>query len=154
MKHLTSFSFLIFLLGLILSPTFEVNAAAPGSETGGIQQAEPTDQDREYCASMIRFGKEAFQRGRYLDAKQFFRQAIEADRTNSKAWLYYDRTVIFALAEKVEQGSSLWLPEDPFLLQKTLPLSKQNRQRFLWCLLQKMKKRRRKRKKKAADAGL
>ena len=65
MKHLTSFSFLIFLLGLILSPTFEVNAAAPGSETGGIQLAEPTDQDREYCASMIRFGKEAFQRGRY-----------------------------------------------------------------------------------------
>ena len=110
MKHLTSFSFLIFLFGLILSPTFEVNAAAPGSETGGIQQAEPTDQDREYCASMIRFGKEAFQRGRYLDAKQFFRQAIEADRTNSKAWLYYDRTVIFALAEKVEQGSSLLAP--------------------------------------------
>ena len=102
MKHLTSFSFLIFIFGLILSPTLEVNAAAPGSETGGIQQAEPTDQDREYCASMIRFGKEAFQRGRYLDAKQFFHQAIEADRTNSKAWLYYDRTVIFALAEKVE----------------------------------------------------
>ena len=59
---------------------------------------------------MIRFGKEAFQRGRYLDAKQFFRQAIEADRTNSKAWLYYDRTVIFALAEKVEQVSSLLAP--------------------------------------------
>jgi len=110
MKHLTSFSFLIFLFGLILSPTLEINAAAPGSETGGIQQAEPTDQDREYCASMIRFGKEAFQRGRYLDAKQFFRQAIEADRTNSKAWLYYDRTVIFALAEKVEEGSSLLAP--------------------------------------------
>ena len=69
MKHLTSFSFLIFLFGLILSPTFEVNSTAPGSETGGIQLAEPTDQDREYCASMIRFGKEAFQRGRYLDAK-------------------------------------------------------------------------------------
>ena len=47
MKHLTSFSFLIFLFGLILSPTLEVNAAAPGSETGGIQLAEPTDQDRE-----------------------------------------------------------------------------------------------------------
>ena len=72
MKHLTSFSFLIFILGLILSPTLEINAATPGSETGGIQLAEPTDQDREYCASMIRFGKEAFQRGRYLDAKQFF----------------------------------------------------------------------------------
>ena len=110
MKHLTSFSFLIFIFGLILSPTLEVNEAAPGSETGGIQQAEPTDQDREYCASMIRFGKEAFQRGRCLDANQFFRQAIEADRTNSKAWLYYDRTVIFALAEKVEQGSSLLAP--------------------------------------------
>ena len=63
MKHLTSFSFLIFIFGLILSSTLEVNAAAPGSETGGIQQAEPTDQDREYYASMIRFGKEAFQRG-------------------------------------------------------------------------------------------
>ena len=90
MQHLTSFSFLIFIFGLILSLTLEVNAVAPGAETGGIQQAEPTDQDREYCAIMIRFGKEAFQRGRYLDAKQFFRQAIEADRTNSKPWLYYD----------------------------------------------------------------
>ena len=46
MKHLTSFSFLIFLFGLILSPTLEVKEDAPGSETGGIQQAEPTDQDR------------------------------------------------------------------------------------------------------------
>ena len=88
MKHLKSFSFLIFLFGMPPSPTFEVNAAAPGSETGGIQQVEPTDQEREYCASMIHFGKEAFQRGRYLDAKLFFHQAIEADRTNSKAWLY------------------------------------------------------------------
>ena len=85
MKHLKSFIFLIFIFGFILRPTLEVNAAAPGSETGGIQQAEPTDQDREYCASMIRFVKEALQLGRYLDAKQFFRQAIEADRTNSKA---------------------------------------------------------------------
>ena len=110
MNHLTSFSFLIFIFELILSPTLEVNAAAPGSETGGIQQAELTAQDREYCASMIRFGKEAFQRGCYLDAKQFFRQAIEADRTNSKAWLYYDRIVIFALAEKLEQSSTLLAP--------------------------------------------
>jgi len=60
MNHLTSFSFLIFIFGLILSPTLDVNAAAPGSETGDIQQAVPTDQDREYSASIIRFGKEAF----------------------------------------------------------------------------------------------
>ena len=60
MKHLTSFSFLIFPFGLILSPTLEINAAAPGSETGDIQKTKLTDQDREYCASMIRFGKEAF----------------------------------------------------------------------------------------------
>ena len=53
MNHLTSFSFLIFIFGLILSPTLEVNAAAPGSETRGIQQAVPTNQDREYCPSMI-----------------------------------------------------------------------------------------------------
>ena len=59
-KHLTNFSFLIFLFGLILSPSLEVNAAAPGSETGGIQQAEPTDQDREYCVSMILSAKKLF----------------------------------------------------------------------------------------------
>ena len=64
MNHLTSFSFLIFLFGLILSPSLEVNAAAPGSKTGGIQQAEPSDQDREYYTSTISFGKEAFQWGR------------------------------------------------------------------------------------------
>ena len=63
MKHLTSFSFLIFIFGLILSPTLKVNAAAPGSETGGIQQAEPTDQDREYCVNMIRLAKKLFSGG-------------------------------------------------------------------------------------------
>ena len=56
------------------------------------------------------FRQRSFSAGAHLDAKQFFRQAIEADRTNSKAWLYYDRTVIFALAEKVEEGSSLLAP--------------------------------------------
>ena len=82
----------------------------PDLKPEAFNKRNPLIRTAEYCASMIRFGKEAFQRGRYLDAKQFFRQAIEADRTNSKAWLYYDRTVIFALAEKVEQRSTLLAP--------------------------------------------
>ena len=111
MKRITSFFPMIacFMSLAFVLPSMAA-AGTPSSEAAGIERSEPTEPDRQYCAGMIRFGREAFQRGRYQDAKQFFRQAIEADRTNSKAWLYYDRSVIFALAEKVEQGSGLLAP--------------------------------------------
>jgi len=67
--------------------------------------------DKELCARMLRFGQEAYARGKYLDAKEYFRKAVKADPTSPKAWRYYDQAVIFGLAEKVEKNANLTLPD-------------------------------------------
>ena len=67
--------------------------------------------DKELCARMLRFGNEAYARGKYLDAKEYFRKAVKADPTSLKAWRYYDQAVIFGLAEKVEKNANLILPD-------------------------------------------
>jgi hypothetical protein len=67
--------------------------------------------DKELCAKMLRFGKQAYSRGKYLDAKEYFRKAVKADPTSTTAWVYYDQAVIFGLAEKVEKNANLVLPD-------------------------------------------
>lgn len=67
--------------------------------------------DEALCAEKLRFGKEAYLRGRYLDAKEHFRKAVQADPTSLVAWRYYDQATIFALAEKVEKDANLTLPD-------------------------------------------
>jgi hypothetical protein len=66
--------------------------------------------DKALCAKMLRFGKEAYMRGRYLDAKEYFRKAVQADPTSQTAWRYYDQAVIFGLAERVEKDAGLLMP--------------------------------------------
>jgi hypothetical protein len=66
--------------------------------------------DKALCAKMLRFGEEAYSRGKYLDAKEYFRKAVQADPTSQKAWGYYDLAAIFALAEKAEQNTELIAP--------------------------------------------
>ena len=66
--------------------------------------------DKALCAKMLRFGKQTYVRGKYLDAKEYFRKAVEADPASSVAWRYYDQAVIFVLAEKVEKTANLTLP--------------------------------------------
>lgn len=67
--------------------------------------------NRDLCVKMIRLGEEAYWRGRYLDAKQYFKKAIQADPTSEKAWRYYDLATIYALAEKVEKNLNLVAPD-------------------------------------------
>jgi len=75
------------------------------------QGPENCPPDKELCERMIRFGMEAYTRGKYLDAKEYFRKAVKADPSSIKAWRYYDQTVIFGLAEKVEKDANLILPD-------------------------------------------
>ncbi len=67
--------------------------------------------DKALCAEMIRFGNQAYMRGKYLDAKEFFRKAVRADPASQKAWQHYDLAIIFALAEKTEKNTSLIAPD-------------------------------------------
>jgi len=66
--------------------------------------------DKALCAKMLNFGKQAYERGRYLDAKEYFRKAVQADSTSTVAWRYYDLATVFALAEKAEQDANLTAP--------------------------------------------
>lgn len=59
--------------------------------------------DKLLCAKMIRFGQEAYERGKFQDAKEFFRKAVTYDPNSKKAWRFYDQSVLFALAERIEQ---------------------------------------------------
>ncbi len=93
-------SILLISLSTILNP---LKATA--------QEQKPLIPNKALCAKMLRFGKEAYARGKYLDAKEYFRKAVQADPFSQVAWRYYDQAVIFALAEKVEKEANLLLPD-------------------------------------------
>ncbi|KMY66549.1 hypothetical protein AAU61_15520 [Desulfocarbo indianensis] len=63
--------------------------------------------DKELCAEKLRHGSEAFNRGRYSEAKAFFRQAVQADPTSIKAWSYYDLTIMYDAAEQVKRAGQV-----------------------------------------------
>ncbi len=67
--------------------------------------------DKAFCAKMIQHGQGAYQQGKYLDAKEYFRKAVQAYPSSVSAWAYYDQAVIFALAEKVEKDANLTMPD-------------------------------------------
>lgn len=85
------------------------------------QKAKPCTPSKELCAKMLRFGKEAYIRGKYLDAKEFFRKAVQADPSSMKAWQFYDLAVIFGLAEKVEKNNKLIMPDRSTRQEMTSP---------------------------------
>ena len=99
MKHkiLTMYFLLNFLLVFV--------AVAPVSA-----ENLPNKVDKAFCAKMIRFGDEAYQRSRYLDAKEYFRKAIKADPSSTQAWKKYDLAVLYSLAEKTNQNLKIFEP--------------------------------------------
>ncbi|HDZ23168.1 MAG TPA: hypothetical protein ENH70_01365 [Desulfobacteraceae bacterium] len=91
----------IFFLAMII--------IAPGQAVA--QEQTNFVPNKALCAKMLRFGKESYSRGKYLDAKEYFRKAVQADPGSLVAWRYYDQAVIFALAEKVEKSAGLLTPD-------------------------------------------
>ena len=96
LKSLTGLFLMLFLL---FPPTV---SAEESSQKG---------PDKAFCAKMIQHGQEAYQQGKYLDAKEYFRKAVQADPSSVSAWACYDQAVIFALAEKVEKDANLTMPD-------------------------------------------
>lgn len=94
---------------LIVTLLFAVGVVS--SHPGPARAADEATPDKALCEKMLRFGKEAYQRGKYLDAKEYFRKAIKADPGSTEAWVFYDQSVIFGLAEKVEKKADLVLPD-------------------------------------------
>ncbi|MDQ1334922.1 MAG: hypothetical protein QG552_1872 [Thermodesulfobacteriota bacterium] len=90
----------IFLLSALLF----LPQNAPASDAKG------PSPDKALCDEMIRFGKQSYERGKYLDAKEYFRKAVQADPSSTEAWRHYDLAVIHALAEKVNKDKALIAP--------------------------------------------
>ncbi len=93
------------LMALILSAFIFLPQNAPA------QEAKAFVPDKALCAEMIRFGKQSYQRGKFLDAKEYFRRAVQADPASPLAWRHYDLSVISALAEKVNKDTGLIAPD-------------------------------------------
>ncbi|MCJ7685838.1 MAG: hypothetical protein MUO68_16270 [Desulfobacteraceae bacterium] len=93
------------LMAFILSALIFLPKNAPA------QEAKAFTPDKALCAQMIRFGKQSYQRGKFLDAKEYFRKAVQADPASPLAWRHYDLSVISALAEKVNKDTGLIAPD-------------------------------------------
>ena len=78
--------------------------------TASAEEAKAFVPDKALCADMIRFGTQSYQRGEFLDAKEYFRRAVQADPGSDVAWKHYDLTVISALAEKLNKDAGLIEP--------------------------------------------
>jgi hypothetical protein len=70
--------------------------------------------DKKLCNLMVRFGKEAFARSRYADAKYYFQKAVQADPGSQKAWNFYDLASFYAVGEQMKaQGKYIFRPTAP-----------------------------------------
>lgn len=88
----------ILLIGLVL---FLINGIGiEGSYAQQTQSGQAYTVDPELCALMLRKGREAFSRGKYTEAKDLFRKAIQADPNSQKAWSNYDLAQMYSVAEQ------------------------------------------------------
>jgi thioredoxin-like negative regulator of GroEL len=87
-------------LGLGLAVAAEVAQPAPGV-------------DKAASAEKIRFGREAFDRGQFNQAKQHFRQAVQADPASNTAWAFYDLSVMYDVAEQVKRAGAVQVSGAP-----------------------------------------
>lgn len=91
---------LALALGLALAVSADSNKPAPGI-------------DKALSADKIRFGREAYDRGQYNQAKQYFRQAVQADPGSATAWAFYDLSVMYAVAEQVKNAGTVKVSDAP-----------------------------------------
>ncbi len=77
------------------------------AEEYGLAKSQIASFDAALSGRLVRFGRVAMGRGRFLEAKRFFWKALLVDPTSVLAWRFYDQAVIFGLADKVEKSPDL-----------------------------------------------
>ncbi|MFZ5584778.1 MAG: hypothetical protein ACOZHQ_02500 [Thermodesulfobacteriota bacterium] len=95
-------------LGLALAMAMGL-ALAVSADSNKPSQCE----DKALCAEKIRFGREAYDRGQFNQAKQYFRQAVQADPSSATAWAFYDLSVMYAVAEQVKTAGTVKVSDAP-----------------------------------------
>ncbi len=89
-------NFLLIGLMLILISGIGIDGSYAQQTSSGQAYAV----DPELCALMLRKGREAFLRGKYTEAKDLFRKAVQADPNSQKAWSNYDLAQMYSVAEQ------------------------------------------------------
>ncbi|MBI4773660.1 MAG: hypothetical protein HY788_05680 [Deltaproteobacteria bacterium] len=78
------------------------------------QEAETYKVDKEKCALLIRYGKDALDRARYEEAKYYFQTAVQTDPYNPKPWNWYDLASFYAAADQMKkEGKYMVRPTQP-----------------------------------------
>ena len=78
------------------------------------QEAEAYKVDKQKCALMIRYGKDALERARYEEAKYYFQSAVQTDPFNPKPWNWYDLASFYAAADQMKKdGKYMVRPAQP-----------------------------------------
>jgi|GEM_PF-1105969 hypothetical protein len=108
--HLTTAALICVVTALVL-------AVSTGAEEGFKPPCPP---DKDLCALMIRYGDEAYSRGKYSEAKKYYRMAVAADPSSPKAWALYDRAFLADLAKQVERTGKFIPYVPPGDLEKTV----------------------------------
>ena len=106
-KGFTDVSFLNSVIVVDKSGKYKIDAETTGGvgvEISPIITAKtsPNPSDKALCALMIRAGREKFDRGRFQEAKDFFRKAVQADPHSARAWYYYETCLINAWAVEMK----------------------------------------------------
>ena len=86
----------LFFLGLMILFGMEF----PGLAQEALQK-KACPPDKESCARMIRHGREAFERGRYGEARAYFRKAVAADPESEVAWRHYDMAILYDMGRQI-----------------------------------------------------
>ena len=78
------------------------------------QEAGVYKVDKEKCALLIRYGKDALERARYEEAKYYFQSAVQTDPHNPKPWNWYDLASFYAAADQMKkEGKFMVRPAQP-----------------------------------------
>ena len=78
------------------------------------QEAGVYKVDKQKCALMIRYGKDALERARYEEAKYYFQSAVQTDPFNPKPWNWYDLASFYAAADQMKkEGKYMVRPAQP-----------------------------------------
>jgi len=87
---------MFFLAGFEATGLFTQETAT--AIAGDKSQCPP---DKALCAKMIRAGQEYCERGKYKEAKEAFRRAVQADPHSARAWHFYDICFIYSYATEL-----------------------------------------------------
>ncbi len=71
--------------------------------------------NKSRCAEFIGHGREAFNRGKFSDAKRYFKEAVKSDPNSVKAWAFYDLAVMYDVADQVKRAGSVKVSGAPLL---------------------------------------